>query len=144
MASLSQSLALGSEYVQGSKTYKLAPCTFEIQALFETYLERQDLEAYNRLKGRLDRDDREIMLAAIQHKAAMRTWTFGGRGAREALDQRPHLEYMLFLMISKNHPEVSLSDVREMFEKDAEGIMRAANRANADPNSPGETSLPTK
>src|SRR5882762_5268203 len=112
MASLSQSLALGSEYSVGDKTYTLAPCTFEIQGLFETYLERQDLEAYNRLKGRLDRDDREIMLAVIQHKAAMRTWTFGGKAAREALDAKPHLEYMLFLMFSKNHPEISLQDVR--------------------------------
>ncbi len=137
MASLSQSLALGSEYSSGGKTYRLAPCTFEIQGLFENYLERQDLEAYSRLKGRLDREDREIMLAAIQHKAALRTWTFGAKAAKDALDQKPHLEYMIFLMLSKNHQELALDDVRKMFEADAEGLMRAANRANADPN--GET-----
>lgn len=144
MASISSSLALGSEYTKDGKIYRLSPCTFEIQGLFETYLERQDLEAYNRLKGRLDREDREIMLAAIQHKAAMRTWTFGSKAAREALDQRPHLEYMIFLMISKNHPEISLQDVKDMFEIDGIGIMSAANRANTDPNSQGEPSIPTK
>lgn len=134
MGSVANALAAGTQYTYKDVTYTLSPCTYEVQGVFERYLESYAVDSYYRLARRLSAEDQEKGLAALHRDITAGRYTFGGTAVREALDSPVHLRQMIFLMLKKNHPEITQELVREMFEVDGAKLMLAVNTANADPN----------
>jgi len=134
MGAVSAALAEGADFVYEDKTYKVHPCTYEVQAAFERYLEGYAIDTYYKLSRKMSVEDSDKMLAQLHRDISMGFYSFGSKAVREALDSKVHLRHMVFLMLKKNHPEVTVELVREMFDAQGDRLMLSVNLANADPN----------
>lgn len=134
MAAVATAVGAGAEFTYKEKVYTVSACTYEVQAAFEKYLERYAIDTHYRMARMLSEDDSEKSLSNLQRDLASGAYNFGGDQVRKALDSLLHLRYMVYLVLKKNHPEISIEQVKEMFETNRDNLMLAVNRANADPN----------
>lgn len=137
MGQISDALCVGPEFQYKDKVYNIHPLTFEVQGHFERYMERQARESYFKLAPYLPAEEKTLALDGLRRELAERYYTFGNEGIRKALEARPHLQYLCFLMLKKNHPELMEEDVAEMFRDDAvrDQLIFTAASATPDPNS---------
>jgi hypothetical protein len=146
MGAVSLALGQGTEFTFKDQTYKISPWTYKIQGQFETYLEKEAIQSAQRMGKLLGPDQAQALLNKVHDDIVKKKYTFGSALVAEALNTIAHQEYLFWLMLRINHPEVTLDLVREMFEADLEAMYRAMNEANADPQkteSPKESPTPS-
>lgn len=121
-----------------ARAFKVSPWTYEIQALFERYLERRAVEAVKRARDILPPDEYDRALKNALSDVALGVYTFGTEEVGKALSTPEHVKYAFWLCVNYNHRDVSLDEIRS-WAKDAEtyrDMIAAMNAANADPNPP--------
>jgi hypothetical protein len=135
--SISQALGQGFEYrVPDTETvYRLAPWTFEIRGYFEQYVQRAVLEAAN-LLDRSNPAAADAARARIVADIGLGLYAWGSDNISKALDARQHIQYIIYLQIKKNHPEVTLDLVKKLYLADLRGLSQAALLANGIPIDP--------
>lgn len=134
MGQIANAIGEGADFTFKERSYKVSPCTYEVQGHFERYLESYAIDTYYKLARRLSPEEQDKALAQLHRDITSGRYSFGGQAVREALDSALHLQYMIFLMLKKQNPEVTPELVREMFREQREKLMIAVNLANADPN----------
>lgn len=144
MGATSQALAQGSEYSYGGRVYGLAPFDFDLRGAFEQYLERLAFETYAKVNRRVDPEAGDRLLLGLTLKLNEGYYSWGSEGVGNALKTPRHIKYAIFLQVKRKHPEVSQDLIEEMARADWEGLMRASNQANADPNLPKSEATKTE
>ena len=141
MGSVASSLGLGSQFTYKEKTYTLSPWDFSIQANFERYIEDKAVQAARRMQRHLPEKDYSELLAKVTRDIATGVYSFGGEVISESLKSVENLQHLVFLMLKKNHPEVTPQLVKEIFKEEMDLVLQKMNEANADPDAlpkPGE------
>lgn len=123
-----------SLYSYKDKEYKVSPWTFEIQAAFERYLEKNAYDAYEKSKRYLTQDEAALVLQGIVRDIATGKYTFGTDEVSRALQAPIHVRYMFYLCLRIYDKSVTQELVKKMALDDYHGIIAAMNMANADPN----------
>ncbi len=136
MGTVAQLTAQPVPFTYKDVEYKLNPWTFEIQGLFERYLEKHIIDSFMRTSHILLAEYIDKTLAAIYRDIGAGVYTFGTETIGKALQAPPHMKYMFWLCLKKNHKEVTLELVYEMAKDSAvwERMVEAMTEANADPN----------
>lgn len=135
MGAISESLGQGAEIVYQDKRYTLAPWDLFIQGAFEKYLEAEIVAGARRMAALLPPEEGSAVLARTAEKIGLKRYTFGTQEIGEALSSPIHMRYMFFLMLKKNHPEVTREIVDAMAKEMWLELIEASNRANGqDPN----------
>ncbi len=139
MGAVAAALGQGATVELDGVEYTLSPWTFEIQGLFERYLERQAIDTYRRMSGVLTEDEAAKALSTVLQDIAMGVYTFGTQVVSKALEAPIHVTYMIFLMLKKTHSDITREDVRNLAKKHYKALLQAINQANADPNQKKES-----
>ncbi len=134
MGQTSAALGQGSEITHKGKQYKLAPWTFEIQGLFEQYLERQAIEKARRLGRSLPEDEAEKIMDGVMRDINLGIYSFGTKEVAKALDSPRHLKYITWLQMKQKDGSVTHELVNEIYDESRNLLIQAINMANADPN----------
>jgi len=126
-----------SLYTFDGKEYKVSPWTFEIQAAFERYLEKQAYDAYEKSKRYLSQDEAASVLQGIIRDVALGKYTFGTDEVSRALSSPIHVRYMFYLCLRVYDRSVTHELVKKIALADYAGMIAAMNLANAGPNQRG-------
>lgn len=144
MGVLAAMTAEPAAYRYREKEYKVSPWTVEVMAAFERHVEGKAMEAYEKVASRLQPAAAERALSTLMQDLTACAYTFGTPFMGKALQAPEHVEYMFFLCLKKNHPEVTRQLVKEMAKDDYDGIVKVMNVANQDPNSPAPAEVGEK
>ena len=135
MGAISEALGQGADFEFQGKKYTLAPWGVQIQGLFEKYLEGEIVAGARRMAALLPPDEGTAVLARTAEKIGLKRYTFGTPEVGEALRSPVHMKYMFFLMLKKNHADVTRDLVDDMAKECWQDMMDASDRANGyDPN----------
>lgn len=133
MGQIAQALGQGPTLQYDGQTYTLAPWSYDIQARFERYLEAEATLAARRMAEHLPLEEAKQLLKDVHRDVTAGLYTFGTETVAEALKSLRHLQYLLWLTLLPNHPEVKLDTARKMMDEQLEQVMQAMSDANADP-----------
>ena len=138
MGEISRALAQGTEFTFDNRTYVLSPWTYEIQGKFERYIEGQAIDAARRLGARCTPEERKEMMAQVSRDVVAGLYTFGSSLVLESLQVPQHVQYLFFLGLKKNHPELTQEFAKKVFEADPALVYQKINEAAADPTTKPE------
>lgn len=127
MSETAQLLGLPREVAFGGRSYPLAPCTFEIEGLFELWLERQARDAIERHRPHMIPAEYACQLDGWRRDCAAHAFAFGGPLAVQALCSAPGLKYMAYLRLRKLTQDVTEELVERMSRDKA--VWRAVQEA---------------
>lgn len=134
MGQISQALGLGSQFEFGGKTYTIAPWGYEIQGLFERYLEAEAVKAARRMAQYLSDEEKRQLLADVNRDIASGVYTFGSDLVSKAIfGSLQHFEQLLYLCLRPNHPDVTPAVVKEIVLAQMEDVWQKMMEANTDP-----------
>lgn len=136
MGDVSKVLGKGSTLEFQGKVYQVAPLTYELQAKFETWLERRAVQAVQKLKNLYSSEEYSAALAGVNGDIASGKYSFGAPASIAAGRTMPGLKEILRITLNKNHPEVDEAFVDALWdakEKDLADAMAAIERANPSP-----------
>jgi len=132
---MAKALGMPSEVEFRGVVYKMQPWTNEVMAQFESWLERRAWQAYDRAKKNMSpgeaREMRTDLLAAI----SAGDYSFGSAAVAEALQSKPGIAHMLYLLLSQNKG-VTPDLVEEMVAEDMDRMLQAMDTANAGDTAP--------
>lgn len=143
MGDVNRALGGGSEIEFEGKVYTLSPWTYEVQAAYERYIEREAVNALKRMKPLLTDEDYQEQLNKIQQDITIGLYTFGSEKVARSLLAKPHLKYLYYLLLRGNHPDVQMDLVGRLIDKKWEEAMEKMAEANADPTTEGSASSGT-
>ncbi len=132
MGQVSSALGLGSQIDYQGQTYNLSPWTYEIQGQFELYLQEHAMKSAKQLGKYLDPVEAKNLILETKRDIDVGEYSFGGTLLARAVSSVQHLPYLTWLMIRKNHKEVKLELVKQMFKEDFERILDKVNEANSE------------
>lgn len=148
-------LGMGSEIEFEGKTWRMAPFTYEIQALFSAWLKKRAVMGVKEQRSYLTDEEYAAKMDKVDQNIAGGVYGFGGEVCVKASQSMDGLKELLYITLHKTHPEVDRDFVERLFNDklmNAEA-MRAIQRANSDPlsprppkteaSSPSETSVPS-
>ncbi len=141
MSEIASTLGLACDFIFGGRTWKVAGRDFEIEGLFEVWVEGAALAAIQRHQSRLTPMEYMLSLGQWQKDCASQTYAWD---ALECLKTRMSLKgrkYLAVLQIAKASlaPMLEVQNmVEQVFadEKARATLEAALERANADPNLP--------
>jgi hypothetical protein len=96
--------------------YKVHPRTFEIEALFELWLEKQALRAIERHAVHMGPVWREEQMTAWRRDCASRVYSFGAPETVSAPFNPPGEKYLAYLMLVKHNTNVTEELVERMWK----------------------------
>jgi hypothetical protein len=140
MGLISSTLGIGVDFVHEGKSYRLSPWTYELQGVYERYLEAEVTEAAKRMAARLPRDEGRILLKDVAKDIGAGLYTFGGEEVARSLDSPKHITKLFHLMLQQDDPSITYDLVKKMIETDLSGIMEKISLANTDPTKGEKTS----
>lgn len=129
------------------KVYGVTPePTFEVEAAFQVWLEREAYLAVYRHKGTMGPDDYEAQLRGWRHDLAAKEYAYGGAVACRALQSEPGWKEMAFLLMkhAEEHGGQPEPVTRELIERVAKDPAKARELLAVvwgvkDPNPKGPT-----
>ena len=133
MGIVAASLGIGVEFQYKDKTYRLCPWTYELQGIYERYLEREVTDAAKRMCEQLDRDDGRQLLKDVAKDIGQGLYTFGGDEVQRSLESPKHITKLLHIMLQQDDPSIRYDLVREMVTTSLPEIMEKIASANVDP-----------
>ena len=133
MGIVAASLGIGVEFQYKDKTYRLCPWTYELQGIYERYLEREVTDAAKRMCEQLDRDDGRQLLKDVAKDIGQGLYTFGGDEVQRSLESPKHITKLLHIMLQQDDPTIRYDLVREMVTTSLPEIMEKIASANVDP-----------
>lgn len=142
MGHIAAALGQGSQFTFRNKEYTLAPWTFGIQASFERFLEDKAVRAAKRMQALLSKQEYDDLMSRVVRDIASGVYTFGSEVVQQSLQSVDNIQYMTFLQLRENHPEVKLDLVKEMFKEEMDLVMQKMNEANAEDGEAGESENP--
>jgi hypothetical protein len=134
MGAVANNLAIPADFEYNGQIYKVSPWTYEIQGIFERYLEQKAVEGVRRMKSYLTPDEYDKALKSVLADIGLQTYTFGTEEVGKALSAPENVEHIFWLCVNKFHPELIREDVREMSKTHYDQMIAAMNVANTDPN----------
>jgi flagellar motor switch protein FliG len=133
MGEISRALGNGSTLQFRGKTYRLAPWSYDIQAEFEQHLEQKAWETYLRATKCLPKEEVDALRAQTSRDITAGVYSFGAQVSVTSLSALPHLKHLVWMLLEREHPEVTPMLVQEMLQEDQAEVFRAIDEANADP-----------
>lgn len=133
MGIVAASLGIGVEFQYKDKTYRLSPWTYELQGVYERYLEREVTDAAKRMCEQLDRDEGRQLLKDVAKDIGQGMYTFGGDEVQRSLESPKHITKLLHIMLQQDDPSIKYELVREMVTTSLPEIMEKIASANVDP-----------
>ena len=133
MGIVAASLGIGVEFQYKDKTYRLCPWTYELQGIYERYLEREVTDAAKRMCEQLDRDDGRQLLKDVAKDIGQGLYTFGGDEVQRSLESPKHITKLLHIMLQQDDPTIKYDLVRDMVTTSLPEIMEKIASANVDP-----------
>ena len=133
MGIVAASLGIGVEFQYKDKTYRLCPWTYELQGIYERYLEREVTDAAKRMCEQLDRDEGRQLLKDVAKDIGQGLYTFGGDEVQRSLESPKHITKLLHIMLQQDDPTIRYDLVREMVTTSLPEIMEKIASANVDP-----------
>ena len=133
MGIVAASLGIGVEFQYKDKTYRLCPWTYELQGIYERYLEREVTDAAKRMCEQLDRDDGRQLLKDVAKDIGQGLYTFGGDEVQRSLESPKHITKLLHIMLQQDDPSIRYDLVRDMVTTSLPEIMEKIASANVDP-----------
>ena len=133
MGIVAASLGIGVEFQYKDKTYRLCPWTYELQGIYERYLEREVTDAAKRMCEQLDRDEGRQLLKDVAKDIGQGLYTFGGDEVQRSLESPKHITKLLHIMLQQDDPSIRYDLVREMVTTSLPEIMEKIASANVDP-----------
>jgi hypothetical protein len=132
------------------KTYRVTPePTFQIEAAYQLFLEREAYLAVHRHKGTLDPGDYEAQLKGWRHDLAAKEYAWGSEVCFRALRSEPGWRELAYLLMRHaeaqgGQPEPVTRDLVERIAKDPEKAreLLAVVWGVKDPNPPGPGATP--
>ena len=133
MGIVAASLGIGVEFQYKDKTYRLCPWTYELQGIYERYLEREVTDAAKRMCEQLDRDEGRQLLKDVAKDIGQGLYTFGGDEVQRSLESPKHITKLLHIMLQQDDPSIRYDLVRELVTTSLPEIMEKIASANVDP-----------
>jgi len=133
MGETARALGRGPELEFEGRTYEVSPLTFELQARFETWMERRAYESVRRHRAGVPDEEYYRLLAAVARDSAAGEYSFGSKASVKAGASLPGIRQLLYLGLSKRHPEVDEDFVDRLLGAKMEEAVAVLARANADP-----------
>ena len=133
MGIVAATLGIGVEFQYKDKTYRLCPWTYELQGIYERYLEREVTDAAKRMCEQLDRDDGRQLLKDVAKDIGQGLYTFGGDEVQRSLESPKHITKLLHIMLQQDDPTIKYDLVRDMVTTSLPEIMEKIASANVDP-----------
>ncbi len=135
MGSTAIGLGLPSEHQYKGKTYKISPINYEMQAIFETWVQKRAWDAIDRspVTHEVKREMRTDLVSAI----AGGEYDFGSQVMADASASIDGRSQLLYLMMKPNHandPEVTPQFCQQICEEELEQIIMKMNEVTFDPN----------
>jgi hypothetical protein len=142
MGQTSATLAVGSTFTFRDKEYTVSPLTVELQAKFETWLERRLLDALRRQKVFMTDEEFKDAQNRLIGDIAIGKYSLGSPAYAEAAKTLHGIKELLYLSLSKTDRNVTRELVDAIIEEKMEEASEALKTANPpDPTQP-ETKAP--
>lgn len=127
------------EFEYNGQPYKMAPLNYEVQGLYERYMEKEATLAAERQASWLPKDKGDRLLTQVNRDIAAGLYTFGGEEIARSLVCTKHFTQLLYLLIQYEMPQVSYNTVKQMVTENMDLMIQHFNVANADPTKPATT-----
>lgn len=131
MATIADLLGLGGSITHEGKRYELRKPTLAEEARFSRRLEDRAKDAVLR-DTKLSEEDADRLYRAVMRDIAAGYWEVDSAGYVEALRTPDGMGYMLYLVLSRDHPEVTEAVARRMIETGMREIAAALVREQTD------------
>ena len=135
--------ALGSsvEVEFRGRVLKLTPWAYKVQAAYERHLEREAMEAVDRVARLLPPDEARELRKDLVKEIAIGSFSFGAEEVMRSLKSNRNSTKYLGLSIQANHPDFTDELVEELVAEKAEEVWSLVNAAGSDPTkgTPKET-----
>lgn len=145
MGAVAQALAQPVPFEFEGKSYQVSPWTFEIQGLFERYLEREAIAACDRNARYLSPEMHQRVLQGVLQDIGSQQYTWGTERVGKALDSAKNVKYIFWLCLKKFDQSVTQDLVERMSKEHYIDMVRSMNLANGAtpvPNDePGSTTM---
>ncbi len=116
MAGVADTLGVGPEFVFEGKTYRVAPRTFEHEALFEHRVKAWALDDIRRAE--LTPIEYKMMMDGWRHDCASGTYTFGMPVSVAAMFSPRGQKHLVFLALNQYTPSVDMHLVDRLWADD--------------------------
>lgn len=131
MPTLADILGVASEFEFEGTVYHLRPPTLLEQLRFSRRLERRAMEAAARMVG-VPEEAQDRMIRAVTRDIAAGEYEPDSGSYIEALQKPDGIAFMLFLVLSGDHPEVTEEVARRMVDKALKEIAAVLIRESRD------------
>ncbi len=138
MGIVASTLGIGIDFTFEGKAYRLSPWTYELQALYERYLEHEVVEAVKRVAVDLSPEEGRALMKDMVKDIAHGVYTFGGEEVSRSLCSPKHITKLFHLMLLESDPTITYPLVKKMVQTDLADIMDKISLANADPTKDGK------
>lgn len=138
MADEEKVLGMGSEIEFEGKTWRMAPFTYEIQALYSAWLKKRAVMGVKEQRAYLSDEEYNAKMDKVDQNIAAGVYGFGGEVCVKSSQSMDGLKELLYITLHKNHPDVDRAFIDRLFMDkliQAEALA-AIQRANSDPLSP--------
>lgn len=123
-------LGVGQTITFEGKEYTLSTMTFDMQAKFETWLERRAMDAVRRQKPFCDDEEYKELSCRVITDIAAGVYSFGGSKCVEAAKTLPGVKEILYLSLQKNHKNIDRETVDRMVAEKISEIAAALSQSN--------------
>lgn len=144
MGQLARALGIGAEFDFEGVTYRLSPPKPNLQAKFETWLEKKAWEVLKRQKQFMEPDEYRSARTDLLGSIAASEYDFGGELVRKSINgSLEGLTHWCWILLHDTDPTVEESTVRKMVEAEVMEILAALERNNPDPTLPPTPTVAT-
>jgi hypothetical protein len=143
MGQTATTLGIGPTLEFEGKHYRVSPLTWELQAKFETWLEKRALDKVRQHRNTLPAAEYDTLLKSVMRDIAAGVYSFGGEMSVRASQSIPGAKHLLYLELNKCHPEVDEEFTDRIFQAKLEAVTQALTVANADPKASTPTVTPS-
>lgn len=112
-------LGLPAEFTFENVSYKVGPRTFEVEAAFRRWLEREALHGLQRHKDDYAPDEYAMQLAGLRADCATGLYAFPSLAFMAGLASLEGAKEMAFLRLKKQNPQASRELVERLFADDS-------------------------
>ncbi len=109
---------VGVPLVVGDRTLTLATDEMRIKAQFEQRLKEKALETIRDAMRRNDPEEADLMRSVYMGDVATGAYTWDGRYGRAARKDWDGMTHLLYLMLRRCHPKITLQEVADLMEDD--------------------------
>lgn len=133
MGQLADMLGLGTEFDYNGKRYTIGQLQIKHRGMFEIRLEKEGWDAIERSRPYSTAGQMRERIALFTRDIASYQLSYGSEAYRKASASMQGVQYLTFLALRENHPEIDEGFVADLIEEKIELFKRLADSSGAIP-----------